>query len=223
VAASPLRGAWIRLFRVAGVGVYVDPVLIVVLAALVVFGEDRPGAVSRFVLVGVLLGSVLLHELGHALVAHRRGLRVSGVYLHLLPFAYVERGQPHDELAVALAGPATSLAVAAALWIPLGAGAGLPTTVDGWFADPVPLACGVNLLMGVVNLVPALPLDGGRALRAGLQAANAAHAKALAAAVGAAIGVTTFALAFTLLEAPERYVLAALGSWLCLVAYREAR
>ena len=56
--------------------------------------------------------ATVLHELAHALVAKARGLVVSGVYLHLVPFAYVERGAPKDELTVALAGPALNLVIA---------------------------------------------------------------------------------------------------------------
>ena len=136
-------------------------------AALGWAGSTYASWSARLVLVAILLGSVLWHELGHALMARARKLRVSGIYLHLLPFAYVARGTPRDELRVALAGPAASLVAAGAF-----AAMGVQPSFEPhqWHRHPVTFAAAMNLLMGVVNLLPALPLDGGRALNAHLRA-----------------------------------------------------
>ena len=98
-----------------GMGIYVDPFLLLLLALLVVMGQGAGAAVERLILGAVLIGSVLVHELGHALTARLRGLAVSGIYLHLVPFAYVERGKPADEWRVAVGGPLLSLLLGGAL------------------------------------------------------------------------------------------------------------
>jgi Zn-dependent protease len=114
--------------------------------------------------VGLLLGvSVVLHELGHALTARRFGLPVRSITLVALG-GYTEiaeeRSDPVQELLVALAGPAASAALAL-----LGALA--------WWASPWPLVglaalhlALTNTVIAALNMLPCLPLDGGRVLRA---------------------------------------------------------
>lgn len=106
-----------------------------------------------------LFGSVLLHELGHALAAKYYGITTSHITLHLLGgIAAIDRmpRNPLQELVIALAGPAVNgglFVVFAAL---------------GWsFGSQVALMVAVmNLIMGLFNLLPAFPMDGGRVLRA---------------------------------------------------------
>lgn len=132
-----------------------------------------PGApgVVRWLVAGVVavafLGSVLAHELAHATVARRRGIPVPSITLWLLggvALLGAEPSRPGDELRVAVAGPATSAAVAVATgavaWA-LGA-TGAPDVVVagvGWLAV-------TNGVLAVFNLLPGAPLDGGRILRA---------------------------------------------------------
>ena len=106
----------------------------------------------------------LLHELGHALVAVAHGRRVYCISLY--PFAAAARRtsghDAHEQLLIALAGPASHLLLAAVFWAiwrllpmdnaPLRVAVGFPAIT--------------NLLVGVLNLLPIRPLDGGRALRA---------------------------------------------------------
>jgi Zn-dependent protease len=107
----------------------------------------------------------LLHELGHAAVAMAHGRRVDRITLYGL-VAAVRRsshpGRPHEQILVAMAGPASHLLLAATLWA---AWQHLP--VDN---EPLRVAAGFpavsNLAVAVLNLVPVLPLDGGRAARA---------------------------------------------------------
>ena len=112
----------------------------------------------------LLYASVLVHELGHALVARAFGLPVRQITLHLLGgFTEIEQEsrKPSEELLIAAAGPALSLAIgfgALPLLIPLE-----PRTVS--YVLVLQLAA-ANLLVGVFNLLPGLPLDGGRVLRA---------------------------------------------------------
>ena len=218
-------GVWIPLPPVAGIPVYVD-VLVLGLFALLFLGHGGPEAFGpKLLLVGIALASVLVHELGHAWMARRRGLRVGGIFLHLVPFAYVERGRPADELRVAVAGPAVNLAVAAMLYACPVVRAGFPwLDLGAWLHDPLWTAFGINLLMGVVNLVPALPADGGRALRAGLMLVVApATAYSRTATVGTFVGTGLFLVAVWLWPSSDAVALAVLGVFFIMVAWREAR
>ncbi len=119
-------------------------------------------------LVGCLLVSVLLHELGHALAARRHGVPVHRVTLDLLG-GHTELAhdlpRPGAEAIVALIGPAVSLVLGAALF---GVWAALP---DGWSGGEVLLQVAVvNLVVAAYNVLPGLPLDGGRALGAAVWA-----------------------------------------------------
>ena len=124
-------------------------------------------------------GSILLHELGHAFAAIRRGISISGITLWV--FGGVTRmdrdsDSPGTELRVAIAGPLVTLGVALAC---IGAGAAAVGGHDfvrvlrsRYVADSSPLLAalawlgGMNALIFILNLVPAFPLDGGRIVRA---------------------------------------------------------
>jgi Zn-dependent protease len=110
----------------------------------------------------VLYMSVLLHEASHALMAKHYGFPVSTITLHFLggvTAIEAEAKKPRQEFWIAVVGPLTSLAVgvvALGLWYVVPAGL-LLMVIEG-------LAFG-NLLIGALNLVPGLPLDGGRVLK----------------------------------------------------------
>jgi Zn-dependent protease/CBS domain-containing protein len=115
------------------------------------------------------LASVLIHELAHAIVARRRG--VAGGPITLFFFggtasAELESSRPEDEVRIAAAGPIASLVLALVL-------VGIAFAADGVGSEPfaiiasAALILGVlNALVGLINLVPGFPLDGGRVLRA---------------------------------------------------------
>jgi Zn-dependent protease len=109
--------------------------------------------------VSMLAVSVVVHELGHALVARHLGVPVGGIGLHFFGGAAELKGlarRPGDEIAIAAAGPAVSFALA-------GVGYAL-ATVSG--VGAFGLFAFVNLVLALFNLVPAFPSDGGRILRA---------------------------------------------------------
>ena len=113
-------------------------------------------------------GSVLLHEVSHAITARRCGLQVTGMTLHAFGgLAHLEREpkSPGVDFLAAIVGPLTSVAIALGCWAAQGAGpAGSgPQAVLGDLAA-------ANWTVGLFNLVPGLPLDGGRLLRAALWA-----------------------------------------------------
>jgi Zn-dependent protease len=117
------------------------------------------GGLTGVQLTLLAFGSVLLHELGHALTARRLGVGVSNITLHFFGGAAQMSDQarsPNDEIAIAAAGPAVSFALA-------GASYGLAALTG--FEIFLMLAI-VNLTLGAFNLLPAFPSDGGRILRA---------------------------------------------------------
>ncbi len=213
---------WIPLLPSGPLRVYVDPLVVIVFAFLAWHSSPEH---RLWIPATILVGSVLLHELAHALVAKQRGLAVSGIYMHLVPFAYVERGEPRDELAVALAGPALNLLVAAGLYAVPAVREAFPWSAPHrWFDDPWHAAFAINALMGIFNLVPALPADGGRALRAGLMTAKpAAVAYTLTAGIGTFVGAACFVLVLWWWPSMDALVAGALGAFFISTAWREAR
>lgn len=110
-------------------------------------------------LSAAVFASVVLHELGHALAALWFGVRTAHITLY--PFGGIAAlteppRNAREELVVALAGPAVNGVLAASA-----------LSVWGWFGGTALLAfAGMNLVMGLFNLLPAFPMDGGRVLRA---------------------------------------------------------
>ncbi len=164
-----------RIGSVAGSDVLVSSSWFVV-AALIAFvmapAVERvsPGLggwkyVAGFLFAVILYLSVLLHEASHAVMAKRYGFPVTSITLHFLGGMTAIEGEsrrPREEFMIAVVGPLTSLAVG-------GVAVGLSfVTPDGLLLMAVQGLAGANLLVGVLNLVPGLPLDGGRVLRSGI-------------------------------------------------------
>ncbi len=109
--------------------------------------------------------SLLLHEISHALMAKRYGIGVRSITLHFIGGVTAIDGEPSSpkqEFAISAVGPVTSLGIGG-LALAL-----LQVTPDGLLSFVVGGLAGANLVVGVLNLVPGMPLDGGRVLRAGL-------------------------------------------------------
>lgn len=117
----------------------------------------------------VLYLSVLLHEASHAVMAKRYGFPVSSITLHFLGGMTAIEGEartPRQEFMIAVVGPLTSLLVG-------GVALALTTvTPDGLLLMAVGGLAWANLLVGALNLVPGLPLDGGRVLKAAVWGAS---------------------------------------------------
>lgn len=131
------------------------------------FDDLDPGANVALSTVSVIVffASVLAHELSHSVMARQLGIPVEDITLFLfggVTKTKMEATTPRDEFLVAIVGPLTSLAIAGVLWVVL-------QLVQGDTATPVHFAIGyiawLNLLLGVFNLAPGMPLDGGRVLR----------------------------------------------------------
>jgi len=168
----------IQLGRIAGIRIGVNWSWLIVFALIVwslaaaVFPSQNPGfSDAGYVAMGVaaallFFASLLLHELGHALQARREGVEIEGINLWLFGgVAQFKGGFPSAgaEFRIAIAGPLVSLLIGALL-VAVAAVAGLPTALDAvvaWVGY-------TNLILLAFNLLPALPLDGGRVLRSAL-------------------------------------------------------
>jgi Zn-dependent protease len=180
-----------KLGRIAGIDVFVHPTFLLV---LLLPGVLSDGLLSLLLVLSVF-GCVLLHEFGHALMARRFGIETEDITLY--PIGGVARLRrlpraPGAELLIALAGPAVNFVIVGALLV-LGS-LGLDEVL--WQAD-LGLAVGfleqlvlVNLVLGLFNLIPAFPMDGGRVLRALLSGLmGRAQATSIAAGIGRFLAV----------------------------------
>jgi Zn-dependent protease/CBS domain-containing protein len=167
-------GPGLRIARPFGIPVYISPYWFLI-AGLFVFlygnsavlaGSSGVRYVVAAAFVVLLYVSVLIHELSHSLVARGFGLPVRRILLYPLGgFSEIEQEPPTPgrEFLVSAAGPLLSLVLAA-----LGYAALLVTHLGGLPGLLVQQLVWANLLVGIFNLLPGLPLDGGRMLRAGV-------------------------------------------------------
>lgn len=166
------------------------------------------GAAFGVLLVLALFGCVVLHELGHSLVAKGFGIPVREIIL--LPIGGMAKmtkkpKTPVQELVISVAGPLVNVAIAAALvgvgavWLgrdemiqaASGLGQAAPSVRTLWV-----MLCLSNLMLAVFNLLPALPMDGGRVLRSVLSMGlGQSRATAIAAVVAQVLAVAMLLLA----------------------------
>jgi Zn-dependent protease/CBS domain-containing protein len=165
-----------RLFRVFGIdiGVHYTWLLIFVFfswtLAQLYFPQQYPGwSTLAYWVTGVIASllifvSVLLHELAHSLVAKRRGMTVKSITLFILGGVSnleEEPEKPAIEFTMAIVGPVTSLVLAVIFW-GLARVTPNPGTPVGAILSYMSI---INLFLGIFNLLPGFPLDGGRVLR----------------------------------------------------------
>lgn len=148
--------------------------------------------------VGLLI-SIVLHEFSHSLVARRYGLPIRGISLFIfggIAEMEDEPPSPKAEFMMAIAGPLASFAIAAILWQFVGFEPG--QTVPGWGEAVAFYLAYLNVVLGVFNLIPAYPLDGGRVLRSALWAWSRDLDKATfwASNVGRGFGLLLMGLGF---------------------------
>ena len=162
-----------RIGSIAGtdIKVHVTFLLLVGWWALMGYQEaGTSGAVSSALSLLALFACILLHEFGHILMARRFGVRTPDVIL--LPIGGVARleripDEPKQELLIALAGPAVTLAIIVVLYAILRATAGPVNLLQLTPETPfLAFLVAVNIYLLLFNLIPAFPMDGGRVLRA---------------------------------------------------------
>jgi len=169
----------VKIFTLQGFEVKVDPSWLLIAALITwslgshAFPQFLPGltpieyfSMAVFAMLG-FFGSLLLHEMSHSVVARRYGVGIKGITLFVFGGVAELEDEPKTagaEFWIALAGPAMSFALSVGFWLTAGIGRaiGVPdsiTTILSYLAS-------INLILGLFNLVPAFPLDGGRVLRA---------------------------------------------------------
>jgi Zn-dependent protease/CBS domain-containing protein len=177
--------------------------------------SDATYVVMAVVAALLFFGSLLLHELGHALQARREGMEIDGITLWLFGGVASFRGtfpSAGAEFRIAIAGPLVTLVlgvafIALAVLVPMG------DAVDGVLAW-----LGItNLFLLVFNLLPALPLDGGRVLRSALWKARGdfGWATRLAAGIGRAFGFAFIAIGIAALIFTSQFS----GVWLAFMGW----
>ncbi len=227
-----------RLGRIAGVEVGLNWSWAIVFALSIwsleasVFPDQAPGLSHRtYVAMAVVaatlfFGSLLLHEFGHAMQARREGVEIAGITLWLFGGVAQFKGEfpsARAELRIAGAGPLVTLVIGSACVL-LATAVHLPDAVHAvavWLGY-------INLVLLGFNLIPALPLDGGRILRAALWLRSGDVRRATATAVEIARGFAFVLIglgvaAFVTTGAFAGAWLAFIGWFLLQAAAAEAR
>jgi len=200
-----------RLGKIGGIRIRVNLFLLLLCVVYAALGFA--------VEVLLIFAAVLVHEIAHAVIAVILGINVAEV--ELLPFggqAKIEDFtglEPDREIYVAMAGPAASLSLAGIFYF----------LQDGITSPYLPLFININLILGLFNLCPALPMDGGRILRAilsGIIGYKKATARAAVLGKIIAVGLIIFGLyQIYFLHSGANYVL--VGVLLFWAARREGQ
>jgi Zn-dependent protease len=216
-----MLGKSIRVGKILGINVTVSWSFLALVGALSLYlafesANFLVGLVAGLVSLTLVFASVLVHELGHSVVAQRLGVRIAEIELHFFGGAAKMLNmprRPRDEVLIAGAGPLTSLVLAgifllASLVIPDGLGLlrGIATA---------------NLMLGVFNLIPALPTDGGRILRAAMTP-RFGPLEATRLAVGVS-RIATIGLVVWALIPPMNLFAVGVAAFLWMLATRELR
>ncbi len=220
----------IRIGRFAGIDVFIHWTFWIVIGWIFLLhfrgGQGFESGVRGIVFILALFLCVVLHEFGHALTARRFGIRTRDITLYPIGGVASLEGMPDkpaQELAVAVAGPLVNVVIAVVLGIYLG--------VSGQFSeiaksDPntladIPFVFGLfaaNVMLFAFNLIPAFPMDGGRALRALLSfKLDKVRATGIAAGIGQFLAIVFVFLGFFF-----NFWLVFIGLFVYLGAGREA-
>jgi Zn-dependent protease len=188
-----------KLGDLAGIGIFVHWSFWIlpawILLSTLVGGAGMTAAVTMVVFVFAVFGCVVLHELGHALMARHFGISTHDITLY--PIGGIASltqlpSRPSQELAISLAGPAVNVAIATVLFagILLTGVAGQAAIGDPFGGSFLISLAWINVMLVAFNLLPAFPMDGGRVLRA-LLAMRIPYVRAttIAARVGQAVAV----------------------------------
>ena len=226
-----------RLIRIAGTDVKVHVTFLLLLGYLGLQAYHEGGTPAAAETLALVLGvflCVLLHELGHIFMARHFGVRTPDVIL--LPIGGVARlermpSEPRQEFLIALAGPAVTLGIAAALYGCLSAWGMHPTLLstelDG--SSLITALMQVNVFLLLFNLIPAFPMDGGRVLRSLLaMRLGLLPATRIAARIGQCLAIVAAVYAFqqegeTMLVLIAVFVFFGAGAELAAVEMRAAR
>ena len=233
----------VRIGTFFGIPIELNPtwfIIFVLVAASLAFGtfpsvpEFAGWGTAGYILAGLVtallfFASIVFHELSHSLVARSGGLKIERVTLFIFGGVAQMAEEPRTagrEFVMAIAGPAASLVLAGAFLAAetLARLGGLPS----WIWGPLAYLAQINLLVGLFNLLPGFPLDGGRVLRSALWAATGDQLRATkwAARSGQFIGYSMVAFAvYGVLRGTLNFIWFGLVGWFIAVladgAYRQ--
>ncbi len=218
-----------RVFRLGGIQIVIDFswIIIFLLVVYTMAGSSPAGTQAGFTsaqywIMGLVAGalffiSVLLHELAHSFVAIKHGIRVIAIRLFIFGGLTQVSSEPESgrqELLIALAGPAASLLLGFGfgflfVLMFLSGQTGPASVVAGYLAT-------ANILLGIFNLIPGFPLDGGRVLRAILwdRWGDMARATRVVSQVGGSLALFLIILGILLFVLGQSL---ASGLWLVLI------
>jgi Zn-dependent protease len=169
-----LTGGW-RVGRIAGVDIYLHPSLLIIAALVILsrwtvfssrYPELQTPVLLLFALAGAALffGSILAHEMGHALVSKARHIDVLGITLLFfggLTQSRTDSRRPLDEFLITVVGPLVNAVLGAVFYVLAHA----TVSTNRPLAETFDYLSYINFLVAIFNLLPGFPLDGGRVLR----------------------------------------------------------
>ncbi|MEA5540806.1 site-2 protease family protein [Limnoraphis robusta Tam1] len=220
-----MQAGW-RIGSIFGIPLYIDSSwFLILLLVTLANGQDylEWGQILSWtagLAVSLLLfGSVLLHELGHSLVAKSQGIQVNSITLFLFGgIASIDRESktPGQAFQVAIAGPLVSLGLFFVLSLTAEV---LPeSSLTGALADRL---AGINLVLALFNMIPGLPLDGGQVLKAAVWKFTGSRFTGVrwAARTGQMIGWLAIALGLTIFLAENQFG----GLWIAFIGWFAIR
>jgi len=210
-----------------GIPLFLDPLWFVILGLTTLnfgFAYQQWGTVAGWsaglIMALLLFASVLLHELGHSLVAQSQGIKVNSITLFLFGgVAAIEEESktPGEAFQVAIAGPAVSVMLFFLLRL---AASVIPDSnpLSEMTAD----LSRINLVVALFNLIPGLPLDGGQVLKAALWKVTGDRFQAVhwAAKAGQILGYIAIALGFAIDFFSREFIT---GLWIVLIGWFAVR
>lgn len=195
--AKTMKSGW-QIGSIFGIPLHLDPSWFFILALFTFsygavwqrtpWGAAGVGWIAGFIMALLLFASVLLHELGHSLVARSQGIQVNSITLFLfggIASINQESKTPAQAFQVAIAGPTVSFLLSILLWI-----LGLSFPLSAPARTVLTSLAEINLVLALFNMIPGLPLDGGQVLKAAVWKATGSRIKGVrwAARVGQALG-----------------------------------
>lgn len=187
----------LKLGKIFGVEFRIHVTFLLLLFFIYVSGLSQKGpayAIRAVLFILAVFACVLIHELGHSLIARRFGKEAKSITL--LPIGGIATMEempekPSQEIAMSIVGPFINLAIAGILYLFVGRWTGIsapnlyPDSTQAFFAGLI----GVNIMLAIFNLIPAFPMDGGRVLR-GIFALKMDYGRATSLAVSIGQGLS---------------------------------
>jgi Zn-dependent protease len=209
--------------------------LVAVIAAIqVAVAEPSVNPAIQWLLGGVVAAgffvSALIHDMSHAILARRRGVEVKAIVVSFFGGATPldpTSPDPGDDLAIAVVGPAVSIVLGGLLAIAAAAISAAGGTAAIVAAQVLVVLAFLNLVLGLVNVVPAYPLDGGRIVRAIAWRRSGSEKDGWRAAgtVGRIVGLVIIAVGFAVVLTDEftNGAMIALSGWFLVLSARAIR